>query len=218
MRNTDKAHTTKTLMKIYTEEILLHILKKNKTPQGAGIHLKVQSADEIIDIYEKIKSHQIRGVSAYYFEPTNYKKVTVAFKKHFQIIQAGGGIVQKENKILFIKRLGKWDLPKGKLEKGETKAQGAIREVEEECNVQVEIIQKIGKTWHTFSRAGKNRLKCTHWYAMNCLDDHQMKPQTQEAIEQVAWFSRDELNTAFTNTYETIRYIYQKYERNKKKG
>jgi len=200
-------------MKIYTEEILLHILKKDKTPQSGGIYLKVQSANEIIDIYEKIKNHQISGVSAYYFEPTNYKKVTADFKKHFQIIQAGGGIVQEGNKILFIKRLGKWDLPKGKLEKGETKVQGAIREVEEECNVQVEITKKVGKTWHTFSRAGKNRLKCTHWYAMNCLDDSEMKPQTQEAIEQVVWFPKNELNTVFINTYKTIRYIYQKYER-----
>ena len=44
--------------------------------------------------------------------------------------------------MLFIYRFNKWDLPKGKLNKGEKKQDCAIREVEEECgicNLQIEM-------------------------------------------------------------------------------
>lgn len=206
-------------MKIYTEEILLHILKKPKAITGEGIYLKVKSADEIIEIYDKVKTGKMSGVRAYYFEPSNYKKIVADFKQNFDVIEAGGGIVQKEDKILFIKRLGKWDLPKGKFEKGEKKREGALREVEEECNIQVEIIEKVGVTWHTFLRSGKNRLKKTHWYSMRCLDDSEMSPQFEEGIDEVQWFEKNEIKSvALNHTYNTIRKIYRKYLKQKNKA
>ena len=49
----------------------------------------------------------------------------------FNIIKAGGGVVNNnKNQILFIYRLKRWDLPKGKLDKGETIRECAEREVE----------------------------------------------------------------------------------------
>src|SRR3982751_3416807 len=58
------------------------------------------------------------------------------FWKKFKIVKAGGGlVVNEENKILMIFRRGKWDLPKGKLDKGETLEQCAVREVEEETGL-----------------------------------------------------------------------------------
>ena len=36
-------------------------------------------------------------------------------------IKAAGGIVIKDDKILFIKKNGRWDLPKGKMEQGVNK-------------------------------------------------------------------------------------------------
>ncbi len=198
-------------MKIYTEEILLHILKKPRQITGEGIYLKVQSAKEIIEIYDKVKTGKISGVRVYYFEPADYPKIISDFKRNFEVIEAAGGIVKKDDNILFIKRLQKWDFPKGKLEKGEKKRFCAIREVQEECGVRVEITYKIGVTWHTFLRSGKNRLKKTHWYAMNCLDDAQMQPQQQEDITEVRWFEKNQTRMALNNTYNTIRKIYRKY-------
>src|SRR5262245_43144571 len=64
------------------------------------------------------------------------EKLKKAFFKHFHLIEAAGGIVQNDKKeLLFIHRLGKWDLPKGKIEKKESPETCAVREVEEETGV-----------------------------------------------------------------------------------
>ena len=67
----------------------------------------------------------------------NPKHALQSFFKNFRWIEAAGGIVvHKENKkSLFIFRNNKWDIPKGKIEKGETPALGAIREIQEECGI-----------------------------------------------------------------------------------
>ena len=65
------------------------------------------------------------------------------FFKQFDLIEAAGGIVQNDQKqMLFIYRLNKWDLPKGKVEKGENFEQAAIREVEEETGVNTLQLKK----------------------------------------------------------------------------
>jgi 8-oxo-dGTP pyrophosphatase MutT (NUDIX family) len=59
-------------------------------------------------------------------------------------IVAAGGLVFNENKeLLMIYRRSKWDLPKGKLDEGETIEECAIREVEEETGVQQIILGKL---------------------------------------------------------------------------
>lgn len=45
-------------------------------------------------------------------------------------------VYNQKGEILFIKRNGRWDLPKGKAEKRETIEETAIREVEEETMVE----------------------------------------------------------------------------------
>ena len=137
---------------------------------------------------------------------------TVAFiKQQFKIIKAAGGLVVKDQKVLMIYRLDRWDLPKGKLEAKESTEAGAVREVVEECGVQVAIRQKIGVTWHTYTRRKRKILKKTHWFLMDCLDDTQMQPQTDEDITEVRWMSQEEAQHALYNSYFSIRHIFRKY-------
>ena len=83
----------------------------------------------------------------------------------------GGGVVKnKSDEILFIYRMKKWDLPKGKLDKGETIKDCAKREVEEETMVDVECKEKITSTWHTYTRNKKYVLKKTTWFRMDSVD------------------------------------------------
>ena len=117
----------------------------------------------------------------------------------------------KNGKVLMINRLKKWDLPKGKLEHGEKTKKGAIREVEEECNIKVSLGRKICHTWHTYKRNGNRILKKTEWYLMFCVDDTQMKPQLEENIEQLKWMEPHELKPALYNSYASIRYVFKKY-------
>ena len=139
------------------------------------------------------------------------------FKSQFAEIPAAGGLVMKDNmSLLFIKRLGVWDLPKGKIEKYETPECAAIREVEEECGVTgLKIIKQLDSTFHIYRSPYLNFpdnlvLKETKWFLMSC-DDHQsLIPQVEENIEEARWFSIDELDNVMDNTYLSIREFMQK--------
>ncbi len=80
-----------------------------------------------------------------------------SFKSLFHIVEAAGGLVaNKEDKILFIHRLGKWDLPKGKLEKGEGVKEAAVREVEEETGItDLELLDFLQETYHIYTEKRK---------------------------------------------------------------
>ena len=130
----------------------------------------------------------------------------------FKIIEAGGGVVQNSNKeILFIYRMKKWDLPKGKLDKGETIKECAKREVEEETKVKVECGSKIISTWHTYTRNKKFILKKTTWFNMKCIDDSKMKPQKKEKIEKVEWMKDSSVQDILLNSYKTLNHVMKKY-------
>lgn len=115
-----------------------------------------------------------------------------AFTKIFTPIAAAGGIVYNDKKeILVIYRRKTWDLPKGKIEPGEKKKEAAIREVQEECGLtNVEIINKLGNTYHTFGAKGKRKLKVSTWYTMYS-NDIDVKPQAEEDIDRAEWMSLD---------------------------
>lgn len=144
-------------------------------------------------------------------KPGEYEEIKEAVKSQFKVVKAGGGIVEKGDKILLIYRKGKWDLPKGKLEKKEKKKDGALREVEEECNIKVKLGDEITHTWHTYILNGKKHLKKTYWYRFECLDDSQMKPQLEESITDVRWMDEKGTRQAMVNSYRSIRHVVKKY-------
>lgn len=144
------------------------------------------------------------------------KKFAVEFvKDQFKIVKAAGGIVVKEDKILMIFRLKKWDLPKGKLRKKEDSEKGAKREVEEECNIKVEVKEKICKTWHTYVRKGRRILKKTTWYLMENVNDSMMRPQIEEYIEDVRWMDKRDVKKASKNSYRSIEEVLDNFYKEK---
>jgi 8-oxo-dGTP pyrophosphatase MutT (NUDIX family) len=136
-------------------------------------------------------------------------KLKKAFFKHFTIIEAAGGIVQNAKKeILFIYRLDKWDLPKGKLEKGEKLDECAIREVEEETGAtNIKLKKKAGETYHVYEAYGKHFLKTSHWYYMSCTGKQNLVPQTIEDITEIKWVDPKNLKSVLANTYPSIKDI-----------
>lgn len=128
------------------------------------------------------------------------------FKNEHKFIKAAGGLIKKNNQYLFIKRLGKWDLPKGKLEKNETEQTGAIRECEEECGIKnLQIINQIPSTFHIYEHKQKLILKESIWFLMETDFNESLKPQLEENITEVKWFSIDEIKKeVLFNTYPTI--------------
>jgi 8-oxo-dGTP pyrophosphatase MutT (NUDIX family) len=140
---------------------------------------------------------------------TDLDKLKETFFKNFKVIEAAGGIVQNDKKeILFIKRLGKWDLPKGKIEKGEKEEVCALREVTEETGVKhLHLKKKIGETYHVYDEFGKHFLKASHWYHMTCSSKQELKPQTEEHITEIKWVKTLDIKDPLKNTYPSIKNI-----------
>lgn len=133
--------------------------------------------------------------------------------KMYQLIEAAGGVVvNNQQQVLWMFRLGKWDLPKGKLEKNEKFETAAVREVEEECNVKAVLGTKICTTYHTYTHKNKLVLKKTRWYAMKSDFTGTLIPQTEEGIEKVEWMNEKQQIQAMTNTYSSIRYVIDKFK------
>lgn len=134
------------------------------------------------------------------------------FRSIYKVIKAAGGLVFNDDlSLLAIFRRGHWDLPKGKIEKGETKKEAAVREVQEETGIQqVELIEKIGKTYHTYStKKHKRALKISHWYEMRT-GDMEVTPQVEEDIEKVEWVDLNQF-IDYRPIYKNILDITQKY-------
>ncbi len=128
-------------------------------------------------------------------------------------ITAAGGIVENEDgKILFQYRRGKWDLPKGKLEEGETIEECAVREVEEETGLRNIILgELVGITHHFYTEKQKEIDKETYWYAMKANGEQQLVPQLQEDILELRWIHENELQEYLSDTYPNIIEIVEKY-------
>ena len=129
-----------------------------------------------------------------------------------KIIAAGGIVENEEKQILMIFRRGKWDLPKGKLDEGETIEECAVREVEEETGLRsVHLGELIEVTLHTYIEKGNEIEKETYWYAMKVEGDQKLVAQSEEDIEEVRWVKETELPTYLNNSYTNIVEIIEKY-------
>jgi 8-oxo-dGTP pyrophosphatase MutT (NUDIX family) len=131
------------------------------------------------------------------------------------IIIAAGGLVQNsKGEMLLIYRRGFWDLPKGKLDAGESIPDCAIREVQEETGIQtLELGQFICTTTHHYfdKWINKDAEKHTHWYAMLSLENETLVPQTEEDIEKIEWVPRKQLPLYLLQTYPTIRSVFDAF-------
>ncbi|MCH7409914.1 NUDIX hydrolase [Belliella sp. DSM 111904] len=184
-------------------------------PTSANFHDDVlitnPSKDIIIKLLYLLRTRKLKNLDSVVLVSTNTDELKKFIKSRFTIIKAAGGVVKKGEKVLFIHRLGKWDLPKGKFEKGETPSECAIREVEEECAISVKLGAEICKTWHTYTHNRKSILKKTYWFSMENLNDTGMKPQKEEGIEDIKWLNHQEAKVALVNSYPSMRYLYKRF-------
>jgi len=173
-----------------------HLLVLNATPATVGKLLLLQKAD----------ANRLLSVTLGCLDKEDCE---AAIKKPFRISRAAGGVVVKDAKNLLIFRRGKWDLPKGKLDEGESSRKAAAREVAEETGVRVLVGERICTTWHVYTLDGNRILKRTKWYRMSVIDDNRMAPQAEEDIEKVEWLNRRDTLLALTNSFSSIRYVME---------
>jgi ADP-ribose pyrophosphatase YjhB (NUDIX family) len=133
------------------------------------------------------------------------EKLWKDYQDIYKIIEAAGGVVtNSEGDVLLIYRLQTWDLPKGKIDKGETPEVAAVREVEEETGLtEIQLGDFIGHTYHTYEQKGKRILKKTHWYKMQTTQKA-LVPQTSEDIEIAEWVNLTNFLQTKPNLYGSI--------------
>jgi 8-oxo-dGTP pyrophosphatase MutT (NUDIX family) len=135
-----------------------------------------------------------------------------AFWRKFIHIEAAGGLVKNPaNEVLLMFRRGKWDLPKGKMDPGETPAQSALREVQEETGLaQVTLGEPLTTTYHTYDDAGHHILKETYWFHMTAPKNQELIPQQEEQITELVWADAKALKEYTQNTFPSVKEVLQK--------
>ncbi|MGB1248580.1 MAG: NUDIX hydrolase [Chitinophagales bacterium] len=204
MKQNYKIYINNSIVVLAQDQQVFHIPKKMKKTSIIYCDNKEVIKNTIDDIQQEAITHNIILLS------NDLKWLKDTFFSFFKVIQAGGGLTyNKEKEVLMIFRKGKWDLPKGKIEKNEKIKKGAVREVEEETGVKVEKVKKkLGKTFHTYKLKEKWILKETHWYKMKVFNTENLVPQTEEDIEKVEWIAKKEVKKKLQNSYRSIADVF----------
>lgn len=201
------------MYKIYINEtplILAKLESKESLPSSSPTRLvaRYSGISKIIlnysDLLEKNTSYEF-----VYLYTEDLPQLVKDFRKYHKLIEAAGGLVYNPSgQILAIYRRGSWDLPKGKIDKGEGIEAAAIREVQEETGVQkLELGRPLPTTYHTYRlKSGKRVLKRTYWFEMKTTD-LKLIPQTEEDIEKAIWIDLKSFLQGPYPMYKTIRNV-----------
>lgn len=179
----------------------------NTIEKETDFQLFLLNSVDIEQLVSKIYKDKVHKAILYH---PDEQEILSTLKSKIPVERAAGGLVyNSKGEMLFIFRNGKWDLPKGGIEKNEGKKEAAIREVEEETGVKkLKIIDKLEKTYHIFKRNGKFKLKITHWYKMETSSDAPLSPQQEEGIDKAVWVSPDQVPKLLENSYENIKLLF----------
>lgn len=198
------------MIKVFYESRLFEI-GEEVSIAGSKNPIHVEDRFELfvfLNEYFKIKNQP--DVFVYGYNP---KKLFKDFQSYFKFIHAAGGIVKNEKKqVLFIKRKGIWDLPKGKLENKEKPKRGAVREVKEETGVKkLKASKKLAPTYHIFKRNRQIYLKKTDWYLMEASGKSKLVPEKKEGITKVAWFDKQKAISAISESHRSLRESFMEF-------
>ena len=195
------------MYKVFVNDIpIILSTEKDLGEKYVSIPLKEVKLKRIIS---KINKGKLLYVNLYHEKEE--KLLKHLFKK-LPVVTAGGGMVlNSRQEVLFIYRNGRWDLPKGKVEKNESIETGAIREVEEETGVKnLKISKFLLTTYHIFQRKGRYRLKVTYWYEMTTDYDGELIPEETEGITKVKWKDMEKAQKALKKSYANIKLLFPK--------
>ncbi len=194
------------MYKVFVNESPL--ILTNKRPKEVDGNLFSLENDSVVDAIELLAKGKSKR--AYLFHPEESELLEIFKHKLPVVVAAGGFVTNSKGKVLFIYRNDKWDLPKGKVDKGESIENAAKREVEEETGVTDLTIDGFMKTtYHIFKRNGEYSLKQVHWFAMSTPFEGKLQGQEEEGIMKVKWKGPKKAKKALENSYFNIKVLFE---------
>lgn len=195
------------MYKVFVNEKPIIITSSSQIDNNYPVYILQNTVlDEVI---HKLRNHKINGVNLFTDDLNsgwNY------FLSQIEVVPAAGGLVQNaRNESLFIYRNNIWDLPKGKIEEGESIETAAIREVEEECGIfNLKLVKQLTTTYHIYYQKG-DKLKLTYWFLMTSDYEKPLIPQIEEGITEVGFKNNDEIAAILPKSYANIKLVYDSY-------
>lgn len=165
---------------------------------------------DTVDLQKLVAQYFAGQVTNAYLYHPDKDSILKKFRDKITVNKAGGGLVENsDGQVLFIFRNGRWDLPKGGIEKDETIEETAIREVEEETGCKnLKINNRLQKTFHIFKRNGEYKLKITYWFSMTTSYKGALNGQAEEGIEKVVWVNKEDIPELLKNSYQNIKLLF----------
>ncbi len=161
------------------------------------------------ELAELIKKFSENDVPELYIYSESLNELYQNLKSCFKYVEAAGGLVKDgRDKILIINRYEHWDLPKGKVEHGESYQEAAVREVKEECGIMPFVVKQLPSTFHTFYQDDKYYLKRTYWFEMLYKGHEELIPKTDEGITEARWIPRYEIDKVRKKTFKSLLDIW----------
>lgn len=182
------------MYKVHFENRFIIISSEPDRLQKYGLFHKFYDTGELYRLISNFQED--KSILSFNIYGPDIKHIWRIFRIYFTEVEAAGGFVKHTSgRYLFIERKGKWDLPKGHVEKGELPEACALREVNEECGITGHnIIKALNPSYHTYSWEGISYLKRTNWFLMSYDGVMISEPQTNEGITRVEWLLPDEIS------------------------
>jgi 8-oxo-dGTP pyrophosphatase MutT (NUDIX family) len=196
----------KQMYKVFINDKELRFIHEKDVTGSDGQELPaIKSPSEIVNTLQSFSISSTRIFCIRSSEPEHYFR---KFIRDFPLIRAAGGVVRGKEltgPLLMIHRLGKWDLPKGKIDPGEGLEEAALREVKEECGIhKLQIVKKLDDTYHIYELKGVTVIKITYWYLMLSQELTKLTPQREEGITEAKWVDEKDIYFLLPHSYSSI--------------
>lgn len=191
-------------MKIFFENRMLDLVDFRID----GLFFPLQSQDVDYKREDELIERFLCSPDGTDFEVVDYNTAAMhsALLNKFRKVDAAGGIVLIDGKMLAIVRNDIPDLPKGHVEAGEDVETAAIREVTEETGQErLGIVRRLSDSWHCYLFNGQWTLKRTAWFLMTTDAPVGNRPQEEEGITRVELVGKESVRDFLSGTFRSIR-------------